>query len=154
MADVDKEKEVEYFKVKIPSREGQIVEFLWRQAIECYNQKHFLATVVLGGILAEVAHRAKVQEKGMENFRDWGSLIKCSAQCGIVDQRTRELLDKIRKEYRNPWIHLNLKEIENYAPLKFTDAELTVASKAAKDASEVLYISKQLISWLYPANSE
>jgi len=70
MAGVDKEKEIEDFKNKIPGSEGRIIRFLWRQAVKCYKQDNFLATVVLCGILAEVTHRFKVQEKGMENFRD------------------------------------------------------------------------------------
>jgi hypothetical protein len=93
---------------------------LWDQATEVYFDGKHTAALLVGGVCAEAAHRFYCKEKGVSSKHiraKWEVLIDYSAKQGILhDPRIGKLLHLLRRDYRNPWIHVNLSQISKKVP--------------------------------------
>jgi len=145
---VEVEQVLKNFNFYPAKQNEQIVKSLLEEIKYCHLNDKFIATVVLAGITTEFAHRTKLEERGKEiKNKTWKDLID---EDNSVDQSTKDLLHDIRKKYRNPWIHFDLKELETHANHRFSDMGMYIASISAKDALESLKLLMEAIKQIYP----
>ena len=130
-------KEVQEFGFPHASRRRQVTDFFWKKSVEAFGQGAFLCSSILAGITAELAHRTRLREQGVEmrktngRPKSWGELIKCDEK----DQNVREIAKDIKDKYRNMWVHPDIDKIESFAKRKgsslWTDATMNVAFASA-----------------------
>lgn len=121
--------------------------------MEAFGQGAFLCSSILAGITAELAHKTRLQEQGVEmrgsNGRQkaWGRLIEFDEK----DEYVRKVAKEIKDKHRNIWVHPDLEEIESYAKRKGgssrSDAVMNVAFASAD--LEPLEMTKALLGRLF-----
>jgi hypothetical protein len=89
-----------------------LVEKLWEEAVDGYFGDRYLSAVILGGACAETAHRFKCRYRGLNSRHvHWVDLITNSFNLNIIGDYTSRVLTRIRTDYRNKWVHLDIDEI-------------------------------------------
>ena len=146
-------KEVQDFRFPHSSRRRQVTDFFWRQSVEAFRQGAFLCSSILAGITAELAHKTRLHELGVETrdergrSKTWHTLIECDEK----DECAKEIAKEIKDSYRNMWIHPDLDEIESYVKRKggslWSDATMNVALASAN--LEPLEMTRALLARLF-----
>jgi hypothetical protein len=87
---------------------------LWKEAVAHYFQGEYLSAVIVGGTCAEAAHKSKCRSKGMntQNVK-WANLIDDSVTAKVIIQHVANILNRIREDYRNKWVHVDLDQISS-----------------------------------------
>jgi len=116
----------------------------WRTALEEFIKDDLICSIILAGITAELAHKAKLGKRG-----NWGTLIEKYEK----DERIKEKADRIRLDYRNVWVHADIEKMEKHLKIRTTDAELNVAL-ASGDALEALVLTAQFLTMLGYARNQ
>ncbi len=91
---------------------------LWNEAVESYSRGEYLSAVILGGACAEAAHKFKCRAAGM-NTRNvhWKTLIDDSVATKVIYSHIGNVLHRIRPDYRNKWVHVDIDEISSGFPI-------------------------------------
>jgi hypothetical protein len=91
---------------------------LWDQAVRSYFRCEYLSAVIIGGACAETAHRFKCRSTRMTTQNvHWVTLIRDSVASGVIHPHVGNVLDRIRTDYRNKWIHVDIDEISKRFPI-------------------------------------
>lgn len=98
-----------------------IPDKLWEEGITNYFQGHYLSAIILGGTCAEAAHKSRCRTAGMVT-RDvkWAKLIDDSVPPKVIIPCVAKVLHRIRINYRNNWVHVDLDEIASGYPIPST----------------------------------
>ncbi|MGA3298239.1 MAG: hypothetical protein ABSD41_12425 [Candidatus Bathyarchaeia archaeon] len=91
---------------------------LWQEAVASYFRGEYLAAVILGGACAEAAHKFKCRFTGMttQNIH-WKPLIGNSVAAGVIYSHVGNILHRIRTDYRNKWVHVDIDDISKGFPI-------------------------------------
>ncbi len=95
-----------------------VVERLWEEGNDAFSQGRYLSAVIIGGACAESAHRFHCRYHGMatQNIR-WVDLINDSLVRGLIAAYIARVLHRIRVDYRNKWVHVDIDEIVRGMPI-------------------------------------
>jgi hypothetical protein len=95
-----------------------IPEELWDEAVADYFGGRYLSAAILGGTCAETAHRCKCRSAGMATQNvHWVTLIRDSITSKAISAHVGNVLDRIRTNYRNKWVHVDIDEISKAFPI-------------------------------------
>jgi hypothetical protein len=107
---------IQNFRFSPPLRGGRVISLFWRSAVEAFGCGAFICSSVLAGVTAELAHKMKLREQGVNIERKggrskmWGKLIEYDEK----DEDIKKIAKEIKDKYRNIWVHPDLDEIEQY----------------------------------------
>ena len=94
-------KAIQEFGFPHASRGRQVTDFFWKKSVEAFNQGAFLSSTILAGITAELAHKTRLREQGIE-MRDtkgrpkaWSMLIECDEKNENVREIAKSIKDSI-----------------------------------------------------------
>lgn len=142
-------KEIQNFRFPHHTQRRQLTEFFWKKAVEAFGEPAFLCSFILAGITAELAHRTKLLEQGvnMTRFTSWSNLIQKER-----DKETKKLAQEIKDNYRNVWVHVDPERIEKYlkenTSFGSSDLVMNVANASAM-ALDPLEKTMQLLARLF-----
>jgi hypothetical protein len=139
--------------VKFGPKIDTLVDSLWKQATDAYFDGKYTAAVLVGGVCAEAAHRFYCKAKGVPSKRvrgKWEALIRYSvSQNMLPHQSVGAVLDLIRRDYRNPWIHLDINQITKKVPRSGMDKTLTAMIFSGQLALNCLWLTAVELSAFY-----
>lgn len=100
---------------------------LWHEAVASYSRGEYIAAVILGGTCAEAAHKFKCRSGGMitQNVH-WVTLIANSVTASVIYPHLGRVLDRIRTDYRNKWVHVDIDDISGGFPIPLGAGSRTV----------------------------
>ena len=146
-------KDIQSVRVTDPSHEGQLINSLWKRAVNAL-ECDLICSHILAGITAELAHKKRLREQGAEmkypngSWKSWSDLIKKYEK----NEKIRDKANKIRVDYRNVWVHPNLEELKTYLKSKggpiTSDTETNIGFASAKEPLEVLKLTAQFLEML------
>ncbi len=143
---------IKEFSFPHASRGRQVTDFFWKRSVEAFCEGAFLCSSILAGITAELAHKTRLRERGVEMRRDgrakpWGRLIEFDEK----DECVREIAKEIKDKHRNVWVHADLEEIEAYAKRKgsYLSSDATINFALASADLEPLEMTRALLARLF-----
>jgi hypothetical protein len=151
-------KEIQEFVFHHAPRRRQVTELFWKKSVEAFGRGDFLSSSILAGITAELAHKTRLLEQGVEmrgkngRRKSWHELIKHDEK----DEDIRKIAKEIKDKHRNVWVHPDLDKIEEHLKrgkgfLFRSDAGMNVASASAD--FEPLEMTKRLLARLFGEGS-
>jgi hypothetical protein len=141
--------------VKFGSTIDIVVDSLWKECLSAYFHTPPMPTVALlvGGVCAEAAHRFYCKEKGASApllKGSWEELIDYSTTQKLLPHPSiGKLLNLIRKDYRNPWIHLDLDKITKKLPSTGMNKDLSALIFSPQLALNCLWLTSVELSAFY-----
>jgi len=130
-------KEIQEFAFSHAAPGRQVTNFFWRQSVEAFDRGAFLCSSILAGITAELAHKTRLKEQGVEikekdgRPKTWGSLIQCDKK----NEHIKKIAMEIKDRYRNVWVHPDHEEIKAYLKRRgasvWSDAAMNFAFASA-----------------------
>lgn len=132
-----------------------IVDQLWEQCKTTYfdSPPMYTAALLVGGVCAEAAHRFYCKSKGVSGNvlkGNWDALIDHSVSKNLLPHPSvGKILHLIRKDYRNPWIHVDLDKISKKVPNTTMDKSLTALIFSAQWALDCLWLTAVELSAFY-----
>ena len=132
-----------------------IVDSLWDQSVVAYfsNPPMYTAALLVGGVCAESAHRFYCEKKKVSQSLlkgKWEDLINYSiSQKLLPDPSIGRILHLIRKDYRNPWVHIDLDKITEKIPSTGLDKKLNAMIFSQKVALNCLWLTAAELSAFY-----
>jgi hypothetical protein len=116
-----------------------IVEKLWEEAKDEYFRGEYLSAVIIGGACAETAHRFHCRFHGIPTHDvRWVDLINQSLARNLVADYIARVLHRIRHDYRNKWVHVDIDEITRGMSIP-----LTAGLSSSTSATEVRETTEQ-----------
>lgn len=132
-----------------------VVETLWDQATQSYFNGMFASAAIVSGTCAEAAHRFYCSESGIgknkvKNMK-WEALINYSASKKVIDSPIQCVLNRIRTDYRNMWVHVDLDKITKADPMGGAGMgkSVTALVLSQQQSLDCLWLTVVVLSRLY-----